>query len=71
MIGSTHSHLSIPALAIGILAVFSGPGCSTEHPPAGGDFANGKPVYEQDTDIKPTAVASCLDDNPNPPAGCL
>jgi hypothetical protein len=71
MIGRSNSFLSLFTLAAIAIAGLAGPGCAPQNPLAGGDFANDKPVYERYTDLRPTAVASCLDDNPNPPAGCL
>jgi hypothetical protein len=71
MHGTAHFSLSVPALAAGVIVGLVEAGCSTLGQAGGDDFANMNPLYERNSDMVPTVVASCLDDNPNPAAGCL
>jgi hypothetical protein len=76
MIGPAHSHFCLPALAAVAVAGLVQSGCSMRYPSSGDDlvkdkFTNTQPFYEQNADIRPTAVTSCLDDSPNPSAGCM
>jgi hypothetical protein len=71
MIGTPHPHLSLPMLAASAVIGLAEPGCSPQVTTSGAGLAHGGPTYERYIDLRPTVVASCMDDNPNPPAGCM